>query len=74
MDSGVGRLYFYKFAYNPVFGDLKSGIPALTLIPAPVRTHIFLNFPSFRPLTNFSYVNALFAFSSTLDLSLILSS
>ena len=30
------------------------GIPALTLIPAPVKRTIFLNFSFFNPSTNFS--------------------
>ena len=63
MDSGVGKLYFYKFAYKPVFGDLKSGIPALTLIPAPVTITIFLNEPFFRPSTSSEYLNLFLALS-----------
>ena len=47
MAWGLGKLYFYKLEYSPILGDLKSGIPAETLIPAPVKTTIFLNFPSF---------------------------
>jgi hypothetical protein len=39
--SGVGRLYFSNYEYNPVPGDLKSGIPAATLMPAPTRKKTF---------------------------------
>ena len=38
-------------------GVLKSGIPAETLIPAPVKTTTFLNLFSFIPYINFSLVN-----------------
>lgn len=40
--SGLGKLYFYSLLYRPVPGDLKSGIPAATLNPAPVNTTTFL--------------------------------
>lgn len=40
--SGYGRFKRCKFAYNPVAGDLKSGIPADVEIPAPVRMTTFL--------------------------------
>lgn len=30
--SGNGKLYLLKFAYKPVLGLLKSGIPAYLLI------------------------------------------
>lgn len=39
--SGKGRFSRCRFAYNPVAGDLKSGIPAEVDIPAPVRITIF---------------------------------
>lgn len=42
-NSGAGRLYFANLLYKPVPGDLKSGIPAATLNPAPVKTATFLN-------------------------------
>ena len=32
---GWGRLYFCRLSYSPVPGVLKSGMPALTDIPAP---------------------------------------
>lgn len=35
MASGYGKLYFCRLSYRPVLGDRKSGIPLLTLIPAP---------------------------------------
>jgi hypothetical protein len=34
--SGYGRFRRARFAYRPVSGDLKSGIPADVLMPAPV--------------------------------------
>ena len=37
---GLPKLYFYKLAYKPVLGDLKSGIPQATEIPAPATTYI----------------------------------
>ena len=40
-------MYLDKLSYNPVPGVRKSGIPAETLIPAPVITMIFLTFPLF---------------------------
>ncbi len=49
MASGYGRLYSSRLSYMPEPGDLKSGMPALTLIPAPVRTTTFLNFLDLRP-------------------------
>ena len=60
--------FYFKVAYNPILGDLKSGIPELTLIPAPVNKHIFLSTknlnnkchlhsPSLIPLTKSSYEN-----------------
>lgn len=52
MASGYGKLYFSNFEYNPVPGDLKSGIPAATLIPAPVRKVTFLNFFVLKPSIN----------------------
>lgn len=33
--SAYGRFRRARFAYNPVSGDLKSGIPAEVLMPAP---------------------------------------
>ena len=33
--SGCGRPYFSSWLYRPVPGDRKSGMPALTLMPAP---------------------------------------
>lgn len=33
--SAKGRLSLARFAYRPVSGDRKSGIPAEVLIPAP---------------------------------------
>ena len=41
--SGAGRLYFSRLSYRPVPGVLKSGIPALTLAPAPSITTIFFD-------------------------------
>ena len=38
--SGFGRLYYANVLYNPP-GDLKSGMPAATQIPAPVRNTTF---------------------------------
>lgn len=40
--SGNGRFNACRFAYNPVSGDLKSGIPADVEMPAPVSTIMFL--------------------------------
>ena len=40
--SGKGSFSSCKFAYRPVSGDLKSGIPAAVEIPAPVRMTMFL--------------------------------
>lgn len=34
--SGSGKSRCAKFEYMPVSGDLKSGIPADVLMPAPV--------------------------------------
>ena len=34
--SAYGRFNRARFAYNPVSGDRKSGMPAEVLIPAPV--------------------------------------
>lgn len=42
--SGRGKLNFCNWEYSPVPGDLKSGIPAATLKPAPVRKTTFLYF------------------------------
>ena len=38
--SGYGRLYFWRLAYMPVLGDLKSGMPLAVLSPAPAITTI----------------------------------
>ena len=37
------------FEILPAEGDLKSGIPALTEMPAPHMITMFLNFPSSNP-------------------------
>ncbi|KAH8634640.1 NAD-dependent deacetylase sirtuin-2 [Alternaria alternata] len=34
--SGYGRFRRLRLAYRPVSGDLKSGMPAEVLMPAPV--------------------------------------
>lgn len=44
--SAYGRLRRARFAYSPVLGDLKSGIPAAVESPAPVKTTIRDAFPS----------------------------
>lgn len=44
--SAYGKLSRAKFAYSPVLGDLKSGIPAEVDTPAPVSTTIRGAFPS----------------------------
>lgn len=44
--SAYGRSSLARLAYNPVSGDLKSGIPALVLIPAPTMTAIVRALPS----------------------------
>jgi hypothetical protein len=38
--SGCGRFSRSRFAYSPVSGDLKSGIPADVLMPAPVYSSV----------------------------------
>ena len=50
MASGYGRLYVSNLLYSPVPGERKSGIPAATLKPAPVKTRIFLYFFSLSPV------------------------
>ncbi len=60
MAQGCGRLYFWSLLYRPVPGVLKSGIPADTLIPAPVKNTIFLNFLSLIPLTSYSFEKVYF--------------
>ena len=47
--SGLGKLYYCSLLYRPVLGDRKSGIPAPTLRPAPVKRTTFLYFFSFIP-------------------------
>src|ERR1700735_2614995 len=44
--SAYGKLSRARFAYRPVLGDLKSGLPAEVDTPAPVRTTIRGAFPS----------------------------
>ena len=43
--SGYGRLRRARFAYRPVSGDRKSGIPAAVEMPAPTwrgeNQHVF---------------------------------
>jgi hypothetical protein len=48
---GVGRLYLARLSYKPVPGVLKSGMPQLTDIPAPVMKTIFAVGRSFMNLT-----------------------
>lgn len=59
-------LYLANLLYIPVSGDLKSGIPAETLIPAPVKNTIFLAVLSLRSFTNLSrvYFYSFFSFST----------
>lgn len=40
--SGNGRFNACRFAYNPVSGERKSGIPADVEMPAPVSKMMFL--------------------------------
>lgn len=49
--SGYGRFNLAKFAYRPVSGERKSGIPAAVLRPAPVFVVVSLrDNPSQRQL------------------------
>ena len=38
-------MYFWRLSYRPVPGERKSGMPALTDIPAPAMTTMRLHFP-----------------------------
>lgn len=46
--SACGKLSRARFAYRPVFGDRKSGMPALVLTPAPVMKTTFLTLSLLR--------------------------
>ena len=70
--SGLGKLNYANVLYNPP-GDLKSGIPAATLIPAPVRNTIFLNLLSLKPFTKSSYLYCVSEKSSFANCYIILS-